>query len=96
MRRAASVLRYLWASPCTLVGAVATLSALLFGARARWVGGVLEVSGGALAPRLPFDAITLGHVVIVRTARGMVRWRRHERVHVRQCERWGPVFFRRT
>ena len=91
--RRVGVLRYLWASPCTLVGAVAALSVLLCGARARWVRGVLEVSGGALAQRLPFDAITLGHVVLARTPRAMVRLRRHERVHVRQCERWGAAFF---
>jgi hypothetical protein len=91
--RGAGVLRYLWASPCTLVGTMAALSALLCGARAHWVRGVLEVSGGALAPCLPFDAITLGHVVLARTPRAMVRLRRHERVHVRQCERWGPAFF---
>jgi hypothetical protein len=86
-------LRYLWAAPCTLVGGVAAALMLLCGARARWFRGVLEVSGGALTHRLAFDAITLGHVVLARTPRAMVRWRRHERVHVRQCERWGPAFF---
>jgi hypothetical protein len=86
-------LRYLWAAPCTLVGGVAAAPMLLCGARARAVRGVLEVSGGALMQRLPFDAITLGHVVLARTPRAMARWRRHERVHVRQCERWGPLFF---
>jgi hypothetical protein len=87
------LLRYLWASPCTLVGVVAAAFLLLFGARARWVRGVLEVSGGAVVGWLPFEAITLGHVVLARTRRAMVRLRRHERVHVRQCERWGPLFF---
>jgi hypothetical protein len=87
------LLRYLWAAPCTFVGFVAAAVLLLCGARARWVCGVLEVSGGSSAQRLPFDAITLGHVVLARTPRAMVRWRRHERVHVRQCERWGPLFF---
>jgi len=86
------MLRYLWAAPCTLLGAAAAALLLLCGARARFVRGVLEVSGGALPQRLPFDAITLGHVVIARTPRAMARWRRHERVHVRQCERWGPLF----
>jgi hypothetical protein len=87
-------LRYLWAPPCTVVGgAAAAALMLLCGAHARAVRGVLEVSGGALMQRLPFDAITLGHVVLARTPRTMRRWRRHERVHVRQCERWGPAFF---
>jgi hypothetical protein len=91
--RRASLWRYLWAAPCTLVGGVAAGLTLLCGARARWVGGVLEVSGGVFAHRLPFEAITLGHVVLARTPRAMARLRRHERVHVQQCERWGPVFF---
>jgi hypothetical protein len=86
-------LRYLWAAPCTLVGGVAAALLLLCGGRARWVRGVLEVSGGAITRHLPFDAITLGHVVLARTPRAMRRLRRHERVHVRQCERWGPAFF---
>jgi hypothetical protein len=83
-RFATFCLRYLWAAPCTLVGLVAALPMLLSGAQARFVRGVLEVSGSCIATRLPFDAITL---------RAMARWRRHERVHVRQCERWGPLFF---
>jgi hypothetical protein len=87
------VLRYLWAAPCTVVGGAAAATMLLCGARARSVRGVVEVSGGALMQRLPFDAITLGHVVLARTPRAMRRFRRHERVHVRQCERWGPAFF---
>jgi hypothetical protein len=86
-------LRYLWAAPCTLVGLAAALPLLLCGARARLVRGVFEVSGSRLGRWLPFDAITLGHVVLARTPRVMARWRRHERVHVRQCESWGPLFF---
>jgi hypothetical protein len=87
-------LRYLWAAPCTLVGGLAAAPMLLCGARARAVRGVIEVSGGAfMHHRLPFEAITLGHVVLARTPRAMRRLRRHERVHVRQCERWGPAFF---
>ena len=87
------VLRYLWAAPCTLVGCVAAAPMLLCGAQVRGVRGVIEISGGAFAQWLAFDAITLGHVVLARTPRAMRRWRRHERVHVRQCERWGPAFF---
>lgn len=36
--------------------------------------------------------MTLGHVVIGRDAQSLERTRDHERVHVRQCERWGPAF----
>ena len=87
------VLRYLWAAPCTLAGLAAALPLLLGGAQARLVLGVLEVSGSSIARRWPFDAITFGHVVLAHTPRAMARWRRHERAHVRQCERWGPLFF---
>ena len=61
------VLRYLWAAPCTLVGCVAAAPMLLCGAQVRGVRGVIEISGGAFAQWLAFDAITLGHVVLART-----------------------------
>jgi hypothetical protein len=96
--RAARLARTLWAAPCTLLGAVAVLPALLVGgARARVVRGVIEVSGPPQEAwwtrRLPFEAITLGHLVLARTPQAMDRLRAHERVHVRQAERWGPMFF---
>jgi hypothetical protein len=46
-----------------------------------------------LLARLPWSAITLGHVIIATTARELERLRPHELVHVRQFERWGLVFF---
>ena len=90
--------RYLWVAPCTLLGGVAALPALLIGgARASIVRGVIEISGPPQlawwARRLPFEAITLGHLVLARTPQAMARLRAHERVHVRQAERWGPLFF---
>jgi len=36
--------------------------------------------------------MTLGHVVIARDQDLLDLTRNHERVHVRQCERWGPFF----
>ena len=36
--------------------------------------------------------MTLGHVVIARDEHLLEETRAHERVHVRQCERWGPLF----
>jgi hypothetical protein len=84
--------RYLWALPCSAVGALALLPLWLGGgAQVRWRGGVVEAH--LQRARLPFDAITLGHVVIAASPRALRRWRRHEREHVRQCERWGPLFF---
>lgn len=36
--------------------------------------------------------MTLGHVVLGKTQEALDRTREHERVHVRQYERWGPLF----
>jgi hypothetical protein len=91
-------LRYLWALPASAVGAAIGLLALLHGARVQWHSGVLECTLGAAqrraahrAHRFPFAAITLGHVVLAATAEEQSRLRRHERVHVAQYERWGPL-----
>jgi hypothetical protein len=93
-------LAYLWAFPTTLLGLWVTLLTILTGGRARWHTGVLEVYGGfasfflrRLVP-LPdgASAMTLGHVVIARDPACHTRSRAHERIHVRQCERWGPFF----
>lgn len=62
-------------------------------AKLRCIDGVLEV---ALTERphirMPFSAITFGHVVLGVSAHELVRLRAHEHTHVRQCERWGPLF----
>ncbi len=73
--------------------------ALCTGGSMQRVGPVLEFYGGIL-PRLlnhvPIvggaAAMTLGHVVVARTAAILDQSRKHERVHVRQYERWGPFF----
>lgn len=61
--------------------------------------GVLEVHGGLATWVLKralieggASAMTLGHVVLGRTEADLIRTRSHERIHVRQCERWGPLF----
>ena len=36
--------------------------------------------------------MTLGHVVLGVDGPALDFTRPHERVHVRQCERWGPLF----
>jgi hypothetical protein len=95
--RAAAV--RLWVLPTTLVGLVLA-SAALWGGRARMRSGVLEVRGGFLGSVLrrlpPFGtcaaAMALGHVILAMTEDDLTRHREHERVHVRQCERWGPLF----
>lgn len=90
---------YLWVAPVSLPAAALALVAGTFGSSLAWREGVLEASGGVLAgllrlicPPMPIAAITLGHVVLARTAADLARSRRHELVHVRQYERWGPFF----
>lgn len=64
------------------------------------MNGVLEIHGPLLAMMLrrliPIRggaaAITFGHIVIGGDQCALDLTRAHERVHVRQCERWGPVF----
>jgi len=89
----------LWAAPNSLLGLLLGLVWWLAGASAQRVDGVLELvlpdARKSASPghwRLPFAAITLGHVVLAVDAREMRRWRAHERVHVAQYERWGPLF----
>lgn len=72
---------------------------LLTRGRVQIVDGVIEAYGGAAGPvlaRLPIAggaaAITFGHVVVGRDRRLLAVTRRHERVHVRQYECWGPLF----
>jgi len=90
---------YLWAAPASLAALPAAAAALATGGRAGWRGGILEVSGGVLRPLLaraipcfPIAAVTLGHVVLGGDARALEENRAHERVHVGQYERWGPLF----
>jgi hypothetical protein len=92
-------LRYLWASPTTLLGLVVAF-ALLRRGHLTLVDGVIEAHSPllerALASLTPLargaDAVTLGHVVLGRNARALESTRAHERVHVRQYESWGPFF----
>ena len=99
MRRMRAAVRYGWALPLSLVGAALAVPAVLARARVRRVAGALEVYGGGAAWLLraaPIrggaQALTLGHVILGRSAETLDRVRAHEQVHVRQAERWG-VFF---
>jgi len=90
---------YLWAAPVSLPAAGVALLARVSGGRAQWNEGVLEASGGFLPavlariyPPMSIAAITLGHVVLAQRQEDLERTRRHERVHVRQYERWGGLF----
>jgi hypothetical protein len=95
-----SGLKVLWVAPCTAVGVLPALLLCAAGASARRVSGVVEVAFDSgkhpvarLLARLPFSAITLGHIVLARTHACQRAMRSHERVHVAQYERWGLLFF---
>jgi hypothetical protein len=73
--------RYLWALPCSVVGVLALAPLALWGRglRVRWRAGIVEAHLRRVRP-LPFDAITLGHVVIAAVSpQAMRRLRAHER-----------------
>ena len=96
LRRAATLL---WAGPNSVVGLLLVPLALLPGGSVRLRDGVLECVVGSLpsfarrvGARTGIEVLTLGHVVVAGSARLMSISRRHERVHVRQYERYGPLF----
>lgn len=90
---------YLWACPTTIVG-LAFVPLALSGGGIQIVDGVLELHGGGIGFFLRHctllkggaSAMTLGHVVLGRDRELLEATRSHERVHVRQYERWGPLF----
>jgi len=99
INRVRMLLRYAWASPCSIAGLPLVLAGILSGASVRVAAGVLEVSGGRTASwvsRLPrflqFSVITFGHVILADTEAALESHREHERVHVRQYEQWGILF----
>lgn len=91
---------YLWVLPTTCVGLLFVPLRWLGGGEIRIVDGVMEIHGRWIAWMLSrlvpipggASAMTLGHVVIGRDRDCLDRSRTHERIHVRQCERWGPLF----
>ena len=93
-------LTYAWAFPNTLLGVLLLPATLAPGSAFRIVDGVLEVHGPAidwiLRHVVPIRggaaAITFGHIVAGRNPETLEMTRAHERVHVRQCEAWGPFF----
>lgn len=91
--------RLAWASPWTLLGLTAGALGLLTGGGARRRGRTIEFWGGAVTAalnRIPIvggaSAMTLGHVVLGSNPPALDFAREHEWIHVRQYERWGPLF----
>ena len=82
-------LRYLWAAPVSCFGIM-----LSFSCERRYVTRGILLAEGARWPRRlrwRYRAITLGHVVLSVDKIDEVTFE-HEMVHVRQYERWGPLF----
>jgi hypothetical protein len=96
MRRLRLCLAVVWAAPASVLGLLLGLLALISGGVLRRCGRVIEIHGGLAAkflesfPGEPI-AMTLGHTVIGRTAAALDITRRHELIHVRQYELWGPL-----
>jgi hypothetical protein len=90
--------KILWASPCSMVGLLVGGVGCLSGGRARRRGRTIEFWGGYVRwqlRRLPIgqaSAMTIGHVILGQDEECLDASRRHELVHVRQFERWGPLF----
>jgi hypothetical protein len=90
---------YLWASPATLCGLALGAVGLATGGRWQRRARTMEFHGGAVCWLLDHAplcdgamAMTLGHVILGQTAAALDITRKHELVHVRQYERWGPLF----
>jgi len=99
MRRIRLVLVTLWAAPWTLFGLAVGCVGLATGGRGQRHGRVLEFWGGGVSiflrtfSLLPSTAaMTFGHTVLARSKADLDWTRTHERVHVGQYERWGPLF----
>ena len=93
------LLLYLWVFPVSVLGMLVVWVARSSGGVVQRVDGVLEAAGGwpawVLQRGFPFSgpvaAMTLGHVVVGVSLFALSATRAHERVHVRQFERWGVL-----
>ena len=88
-----------WAGPNSLLGLALGSLGLLTGGSWQVVAGVVEFHGGALRLLLSWvplaggaSALALGHVILAQNGDALASCRAHEQVHVRQYERWGPLF----
>ncbi|MDB5880291.1 MAG: hypothetical protein JWP43_169 [Ramlibacter sp.] len=86
-----------WAAPYSALGLLLGAPVIALGGHWRTRQGALEIGGGRLGllarrRRFHFAAITFGHVILGLDAATLEAVRAHEQVHVRQYERWGPLF----
>ena len=90
----------IWAAPTSAVGLFLGACCRPWGARFTRHTGVIEIHGPGVSWMLEHCtlleggalAITFGEVVLARAAAAHDLTRSHERIHVRQCRRWGPFF----
>lgn len=99
MARLVVLASMLWPSLYSLLGLSFGAAICACGGRMRREGRTLEFTWRASAlrfgprvRRFPFRAITLGHVILAFSQDELAGLRAHEHVHVRQYERWGPLF----
>lgn len=89
---------YIWVSPNSFIGLFVGMIGLLSGGKCQVRRGCLEFYGGLVTWTLQrinqngVLAMTLGHTIVGQTADSLRIARDHEQVHVRQYERWGPLF----
>lgn len=86
-----------WASPGSLIGLTVGVLSVARGGAIRRKGHTLECHGPLVRwvltrRRIQARAMTLGHVILGCDEHALDVTRAHELVHVRQYERWGPVF----
>ncbi len=86
----------LWASPYSLAGLAIGFVGIVTGGKGRYRNGAIEFYGGGtkwFVRRLPpgerTAGFTLGHTILGQNATDLDRVAAHERIHVRQFERWG-------
>ena len=93
------VLLQIWAFPNTAIGLVVGYCGVLFGGQVQKIDGCWEFSGGLvkwLLEKMPTGsgalAMTIGHSILGQTVTALEITRAHEHIHVKQYERWGPLF----
>jgi len=99
MQRLLTTAAIVWAAPWTLFGLLIGGVGLAGGGHVQRTGRVVEFWGGWVSAYLKIfplvsgaRAVTFGHVVLARSRPDLDLSRSHELVHVRQYERWGPLF----
>ncbi len=88
---------WFWASPASLMGLMAGTVGLCTGGKVQRIGSTLEFWGGGVTGLMQSRLVrargmTLGHVILGVSESALESVRSHEWVHVRQYERWGPLF----